>query len=208
MLCLHVTQEYSSPPWPLSSHTTYAAVLTPCGRIWHYTRNVSMKRACADFHWDIHKAKKKNHSFTKYTKLISKQEIPAVIVFIPFSLFNRMKQKKTNPFNHSFMQSFATTRSACACLSCSVLQHPRLSSTAVDNWHWRRQCVGGCVGEDDYQMSLCVKKKKPFLLEKLSFTLLDYNELSVTWAEDVQTVSVDPGNTAGKDIFKKKKKRD
>lgn len=62
------------------------------------------------------------------------------------------------------------------------------------------------MGEDDYQMSLCVEKKKkdPFLLEKLSFTLLDYTELSVTWAEDVQTVSVDLDNSDGKDIFKKK----
>lgn len=47
------------------------------------------------------------------------------------------------------------------------------------------------------------RKKKPFLLEKLSFTLLDYTELSVTWAEDVQTVSVDLDNSDGKDIFKK-----
>lgn len=63
--------------------------------------------------------------------------------------------------------------------------------------------MGGCVGEDDYQMSLCVekKKKKAFLLEELSFTLLDYTELSVTWAEDVQTVSVDLDNSDGKDIF-------
>lgn len=142
----------------VTTELTHGAVLTSCGRIWHYTRNVSMKACKHTLHWDIHNAEKKNHSFTTHTRLISKQGIPAAIVFIPFSLFNRMKQKIL--FNRSFVQSVAITRSACACLSCSVLQHPRLSSTTVDNWHWRRQCVGGCVGEDDYQMSLCVEKKK------------------------------------------------
>lgn len=127
-------------------------------------KNLALHSKCLNESLQTHaslrhsQCRKKNHSFTTHTRLISKQGIPAAIVFIPFSLFNRMKQKIL--FNRSFMQSLAITRSACACLSCSVLQHPRLSSTTVDNWHWRRQCVGGCVGEDDYQMSLCVEKKK------------------------------------------------
>lgn len=198
MLCLHVTREYSRPSWPLSSRTEqYWPRVEESGTTLEMSQ---WKPANTRFIETFTMQKKKNHSFTKHTRLIRKQGIPAAIVFIPFSLFNRMKQKIL--FHRSFMQSLAITRSACACLSCSVLQHPRLSSTTVDNWHWRRQCVGGCVGEDDYQMSLCVEKKKnPFLLEKLSFTLLDYTELSVTWAEDVQTVSVDLDNSDGKDIF-------
>lgn len=142
-----VWQEYSNASWPYSSR--YSTVLPSCGRTRNCTWNVSMKHR---LHWDILHPKK----FTSaHMKSDSQQEI-----FWGKSVLFFQQDEAELPFAHWFTHSSAicsVCMCVCLCVNCSMIHHPRLSSVAVDNWHWRRQCVG----EDDSQMSLCVGKKNP-----------------------------------------------
>lgn len=155
-----VWQEYSSASWPCSSR--YSTVLPSCGRTRHCTWNVSMKDR---LHWDILHPKK----FTSaHMKSDSQQEI-----FWGWSVLFFSTGWSRTPLRSLIYTFLCNLQCVCVCVSCSMIHHPRLSSVAVDNWHWRRQCVG----EDDSQMSLCVGKKKKSFLSKATvipvFTPLD-----------------------------------
>lgn len=172
-----------------SSNTTYAEQYWPRVEESGTTPEMSQWKPAGAHASLRHSQCKKIHSFTKH-EINQKTGNTCSYSLFFFPLFNRMKQRSC-----SFIHAILCNNLQCVCMfELQCVTPGQVELCAVDNCHWRRQCVGGCVGEDDYQMRLCgeKKKKKKPSCQKSCFTLLDYTEVSVTWIENVQTVSVDP----------------